>query len=93
MGVGLMRDQTLKRRDLNTSHTLGCVGKTYSKHGSGDAGGQRPCQTEKKPKARASTHMQQAMIFGRGCYTEKKKMIEKRKKKNRDGRTPWDALH
>jgi hypothetical protein len=28
MGVGVMKDETLKRRDLNVSHTLGC--KTYS---------------------------------------------------------------
>ena len=37
MGVGVMRDCTLKRRDLNTSYTLG----------SGDT---RPGQTRKKPE-------------------------------------------
>jgi hypothetical protein len=90
MGVGVMRDQTLKRRDLNASHTLGCVGKTYSKHGSGHAGGKRPCQTEKKPKARASTHMQQAMIFARTGKGRKKKE-EKKEKSRMAGH--WDALH
>jgi hypothetical protein len=35
MGVSIMRDETLKRRDLNVSHTLGCPGKTYSKPSSG----------------------------------------------------------
>ena len=38
MGVGIMRDETLKRRDLNVSHTLGYM----------DA--RRPGQTRKKPK-------------------------------------------
>jgi hypothetical protein len=28
MGVGVIRDQTLKRRDPNVSHALGCVGKS-----------------------------------------------------------------
>jgi hypothetical protein len=27
MGVGVMRDETIKGRDLNSSHTLGCVVK------------------------------------------------------------------
>ncbi len=27
VGVGIMRDETLKRRDLKHSDTLGCVGK------------------------------------------------------------------
>ncbi len=31
MGVGIMRDETLKQMDLNSSYTLGYVGKTYSK--------------------------------------------------------------
>jgi hypothetical protein len=51
MGVGIivMRDQTLKRRDLDSSHTLGC--KTYSTPSSGHStGGRRPGQTRKKPK-------------------------------------------
>ena len=30
MGVGVMRDQTLKLRELNASHTLGCVGRIYN---------------------------------------------------------------
>ncbi len=30
MGVGIMRDQTLKRRDLNTTFILGCEGKKES---------------------------------------------------------------
>jgi hypothetical protein len=38
MGVGIMRDLTLKRRDLNTSHTLGCTGSKNSKHTSGSSG-------------------------------------------------------
>jgi hypothetical protein len=53
MGVGIMRDETLKRRDLNASHTLGCVGRNNSKpsiRSSGHAGGTRPGQTRKKPK-------------------------------------------
>ena len=45
-----MRDETLKRRDLNSSYTLGSVGKTYSKTSSGHTGGTRPGQTRKKPK-------------------------------------------
>ena len=39
MGVGIMRDETLKRRDLNASHTLGCVGKTYRKTSGGHSAG------------------------------------------------------
>jgi hypothetical protein len=27
MGVGIMRDETVKRRDLNDSHTLGSTGR------------------------------------------------------------------
>jgi hypothetical protein len=50
MGVGIIRDETLKRRDLNTSDTLGCGGKTYSKPSSGHTGGRRPGQTLQKPK-------------------------------------------
>jgi hypothetical protein len=38
MGVGIMRDETLKRRDLNSSHTLGCVGRNNSERGSGFSG-------------------------------------------------------
>jgi len=44
-----MRDETLKRRDLNVSYTLGCGGKTYSRTSSGHTG-RRPDQTHKKPK-------------------------------------------
>jgi hypothetical protein len=47
MGVGIMRDETLKRRDLNVSHTLG---KTYSNLSSGHTGLRSPGQTRKKPK-------------------------------------------
>jgi hypothetical protein len=53
MGVGIMRDQTLKRRDLNSSHTLGCAGRNNIKPSSGSsghAGGTRPGHTRKKPK-------------------------------------------
>ena len=50
MGVGIMRDEEQKSRDLNTSHTLGYTGKTYSKSSSGHTGGRRPGQTRKKPK-------------------------------------------
>ena len=53
MGVGIMRDYTLKRRDLNSSHTLGCAGRNNSKSSigsSGHVGGTRPGQTRKKPK-------------------------------------------
>ena len=42
-----------KRRDLNTSHTLGSVGRNNSNPSngsSGHAGGTRPGQTRKKPK-------------------------------------------
>jgi hypothetical protein len=48
MGVGIMIDKTLKRRDLNTSHTMGCVGRNNSKSSngsSGHVGGTRPGQT------------------------------------------------
>jgi hypothetical protein len=31
MGVGVMRDETLKRRDPNVSDTLGCEGRKNSK--------------------------------------------------------------
>jgi hypothetical protein len=50
MGVGIMKDETLKRRDLNDSHTLGSAGRTYNKPRSGHTGGRRPGQTLKKPK-------------------------------------------
>ena len=53
MGVGIMRDYTLKRRDLNVSHTLGYVGRNKSKHSigsSGHTGGTKPGQTIKKPR-------------------------------------------
>jgi hypothetical protein len=52
MGVGIMRDYTLKQEDLkHLSHT-GLRGKTYSKSSpSGLAAGNcRPGQTLKKPK-------------------------------------------
>ena len=53
MGVGIMRDYKLKRRDLNSSHTLGCSGRNDSKTcigSSGHAGDTRSGQTWKKPK-------------------------------------------
>ena len=53
MGVGIMRDLMVKRRDLNSSHTLGCVGRNKSKTSNGSSGhneGTRPGQTRKKPK-------------------------------------------
>ncbi len=37
MGTGIMRDLTLKRRDLDDSPTLGCVGTTYSGHVEGES--------------------------------------------------------
>ena len=49
----MMRDQTLKRRDLNSSHTLGCTRKTDSKtnpSGHDGEGDSRPGQTRKKPR-------------------------------------------
>jgi hypothetical protein len=49
MDVGITRNKTLKRRDLNDWHALDCAGKTYSKPSSGHAGGRRPGQTRKKP--------------------------------------------
>jgi hypothetical protein len=45
-----MRDETLKRRDLNVSYTLGFTGKRYSKSSGGHGGDRRPGQTRKKPK-------------------------------------------
>jgi hypothetical protein len=48
-----MRDQTLKRRDLNTSHTLGWSGRNNSESRNGSSGhvrGSRPGQTRKKSK-------------------------------------------
>ncbi len=54
MGVSIMRDLTSsKRRDLNTSHTLGCEGRIHSKPNngsSGQVGDTSPGQTRKKPK-------------------------------------------
>ena len=55
MGVGVTRDQTLKRRHLNASHTLGCVGKTDgipnpSGHDTEGRLGSRSGQTHKKPR-------------------------------------------
>jgi hypothetical protein len=53
MGVGIMKDSTLKRRDLNSSPTLGSVGRNNSKTrtgSSGHVGGTSPGQTCKKPK-------------------------------------------
>ncbi len=38
MGVSVMRDSILKRRDLNSSYTLGCVGKKNSKTSDGSSG-------------------------------------------------------
>ena len=35
MGVGIMTDETLKRRDLNVSHTLGYAGRNIASLGSG----------------------------------------------------------
>ena len=53
MGVGVMRDSSLKRRDLHASHTLGCAGRKNSKPNigiRGHSGGTRPGQTRKTPK-------------------------------------------
>jgi hypothetical protein len=52
MGVGIMRDSTLKRRDLNVSYTPGCPRRNNSKSSSGSSGhvgDMRPGQTRKKP--------------------------------------------
>jgi hypothetical protein len=52
IGVGITRDYTLKRRDLNSSHTLGYVGRNNinpSTGSSGDIGGTSPGQTRKEP--------------------------------------------
>ena len=48
MGVGIMRELTLKRRDLNSSCTLGCAGRNNSNPSigsSGHPGGTSPGQT------------------------------------------------
>ena len=53
MGVGIMRDYILKRRDPNASHTLGDAGRNNSNPSSGSSGhvgGTSPSQTRKKPK-------------------------------------------
>ncbi len=53
MGVGIMRDHTLKRRDLKVSYPLGWTGRNNSKSSNGSSGhtrGTRPGQTPKKPK-------------------------------------------
>ena len=53
MGVGIMRDSTLKRRHLIVSHTLGCAGRNNSNPSigsDGHAGSTRPDQTRKTPK-------------------------------------------
>ena len=55
LGVDVMRDKTLKRRDLNVSHTLGSEDKTDSKtnpSGHDTEGDSRPGQTRKKPRGR-----------------------------------------
>jgi hypothetical protein len=51
-GVGIMRDQTLKRRDLNASHTLGYADRKNSKSSIGSSGPPeaRVLVTRKKPK-------------------------------------------
>ena len=53
MGVGKIRGLTLKRRDLNVSHTRGCAGRNNKKSSFGSSGvarGTRPGQTRKKPE-------------------------------------------
>ena len=53
MGVGIIRDYTIKRRDLNTSDTLGSVGRHNSKPSIGShghSGDKSPVQTWKTPK-------------------------------------------
>jgi hypothetical protein len=53
MGVGIMRDETLKRRNLNSSYTLGCEGGNDSKPSIGSHGhygATRRGQTRKTPK-------------------------------------------
>ena len=53
MGVDVMRDQILKRRDLNTSRTLGCTGTTDGNpnpNGHDTEGDCSPGQTHKKPR-------------------------------------------
>ena len=53
MGVDVMRDQTLKPRDLNVSHTLDCVGKTDSNpnpSGNDTEGDSRSGETHEKPR-------------------------------------------
>ncbi len=50
---GIMRDETIKRRDLNVSLTLGYEGRKYNKSSSGTCGhtgGTRPGQTRNKPE-------------------------------------------
>ena len=53
MGVGKMRDETLKRRDLNVSDTLGYTGRNNSMSSSGSSGppeGRGLVRREKKQK-------------------------------------------
>ncbi len=69
MGVGIMRDLTLKRRDLNTSHTLCCAGRTNSKTSrgsSGHAGGTTPGQTRKRCKKPKDLSAREREERGRG---------------------------
>ncbi len=43
MGVGVMRDENLKLKELNVSYTLDDVGRTYN-HSGHAGGGSRPGQ-------------------------------------------------
>jgi hypothetical protein len=72
MGVGIMRDYTIKRRNLNVSHTLGCVSRNNSKPSigsSGHSGGTSPGQTRKKPMdLREREHEEGGWGEGGGVY-------------------------
>jgi hypothetical protein len=64
MGVGIMRDYTLKQEDLKRLAHTGLRGKTYSKPSpSGLAAGNcRPGQTLKKPNE-VGARMTKSMLF------------------------------
>ena len=69
--IQTQRDQTLKRRDLNASHTLGCAGKTDRKpnpSGHDAEGGSTPGQTRKKPSDLSAYREERGRGEGGGVY-------------------------
>ena len=73
MGVGIMRDSTLKRRDLNVSYTLGHTGRNNSNTSIGShghVGGTSPVQTWKTPKDLSTREREECGCGeGVGLYT------------------------